>query len=518
MLPKINPTKTSNWSKLKELCLDGAQSNAEALVVPLSTGGVTIDFSKQNINDSVLDHLINFADEFDLKHAKKVLFSGGKINETENRAVLHTALRDFKSDSIVVEGENVLSTIRNERDKLADFVDSIHTKKLKGFSGKDYKYIVNIGIGGSDLGPNMVVEALKDYHVSNYSFHFVNNVDPNCASDVLRAINLEETLFIVVSKTFTTQETLYNADYFKEKLLALYNGDYSAIHHHFIGVSSNPELAKTYGIASENVFQMWDWVNGRFSLWSAVGISIALAIGNDNYISLLKGAESVDTHFLEEPTEKNIPTLMALLGIWHVNFKGAQSEAIIPYSQRLSKFVSYLQQAAMESNGKNIDRNGDPINYQTSPVIWGDVGTNAQHSFFQLLHQGTMIVPLDIIAIKDSKKCKKGNKLLLANAIAQGEALRYGKKDEQATALPHQTFSGKKPITTITLDNLTPFNLGALIALYEHKIFVQGVLWNVYSFDQWGVELGKQIAKTILEDKHESLSSSTKNLIKHLEI
>ncbi len=518
MLSKLNPSKSKSWKTILKL----TSNNNNELEInkffneKIGLGSLTFDFTKHLAPTNVFELLISLCDETNIDDAKELLFSGGKINETEDRAVLHCALRDFHSETIMVNNLNVIPEIKRERERVKIFTQQFHDNLLKGYSGKPFKFIVNIGIGGSDLGPDMVVEALKDYKISNHKFYFVNNVDPQCAEDVLSQINLEETLFVVVSKTFTTQETLSNANYFKNKVLSQYSGKLESINNHFIAVTANPIKANEYGINSKNIFQMWDWVNGRFSLWSSVGITIALSIGYDQFLQFLKGAEKADIHFKNTPKNRNAPVIMALLGIWHTNFKNIQSEVIIPYSQRLSKFVPYLQQAAMESNGKSIDRNGERVTYNTSPVIWGDVGTNAQHSFFQMLHQGTSNIPMDIIIIKNSISVEAGHRLLNANAVAQGEALRFGKPDISVNK--HQDFEGQKSVTNIILEELSPDSLGALIACYEHKIFVQGIIWNIYSFDQWGVELGKQIAKTILEDKHESLSSSTKNLIQHLEI
>ncbi len=472
-----------------------------------------VDFSKNRITEETMQLLLQLADEVNLKDAIGKYYGADTINQTEGRAVLHTALRAKESDIITVDGENVVPKVYEVKRHIKKFTDSIVSGESKGYTGKSFTDVVNIGIGGSDLGPAMVTEALKFYK-NHLKVHFVSNVDGDHVQEVLKELNPETTLFVVVSKTFTTQETLSNATTIKEWFLR--SGSQKDVAKHFAAVSTNAEKIAEFGIAKENVFPMWDWVGGRFSLWSAVGLSIALAIGFENFNALLKGANEMDEHFKNEDFDKNIPVVLALLSIWYNNFYGAETEAVIPYTQYLGRFSAYLQQGIMESNGKSVDRDGNRVNYETGTIIWGEPGTNSQHAFFQLIHQGTKLIPADFIGFKKSLygNTDHHNKLM-ANFFAQTEALMNGKTGEEVRAeleaknmsfdeiqklLPFKVFEGNNPTNTILIDKLTPNSLGALIALYEHKIFVQGVLWNIFSYDQWGVELGKQLAGTTLKD------------------
>ena len=469
-----------------------------------------VDFSKNRITEETLQLLLKLADEAQLKDAIGMYFGGETINQTEGRAVLHTALRAKETDTVIVNGENVIPEIYNVRRKIKEFTESVISGERKGYTGKPFTDVVNIGIGGSDLGPAMVTEALK-YYKNHLNVQFVSNVDGDHVQEVLRTINPETTLFVIVSKTFTTQETLSNATTIKKWFLE--STSQEDIAKHFAAVSTNTIKISEFGIDADNVFPMWDWVGGRFSLWSAVGLSIALAVGYENFESLLHGAHEMDDHFRNESFDKNIPVILSLLSIWYNNFYKAESEAIIPYTQYLNRFSAYLQQGIMESNGKSIDRSGNNINYQTGTIIWGEPGTNSQHAFFQLMHQGTKLIPSDFIGFKKSLygHTDHHNKLM-ANFFAQTEALMNGKTPEEARIelesknmseeeiqklLPFKVFAGNNPTNTILIDKLTPRSLGSLIAMYEHKIFVQGIIWNIFSYDQWGVELGKKLAKTI---------------------
>ena len=457
--------------------------------------------------------LLQLADEVNLKGAIDDYYNGGHINETEGRAVLHTALRAKKDDEVLVDGVNVMPEVYEVKEHIKEFTNAVISGELKGYTGKPFTDVVNIGIGGSDLGPAMVTEALKFYK-NHLSVHFVSNVDGDHVHEILKNLDSETTLFVVVSKTFTTQETLSNATTIKKWFLK--HGTQEDIAKHFAAVSTNSEKIAEFGIDAANVFPMWDWVGGRFSLWSAVGLIIALAVGYDNFNALLEGAHETDVHFKESDFSENIPVVMALLSVWYNNFYGAETEAIIPYAQYLSRFSAYLQQGIMESNGKSVDRAGNAVNYETGTIIWGEPGTNSQHAFFQLIHQGTKLIPTDFIGFKYSLHGDKDHhNKLMANYFAQTEALMNGKtKDEVVKELkekdlteseidklaPFKVFAGNKPTNTVLIDKLTPKSLGALIALYEHKIFVQGIIWNIFSYDQWGVELGKQLAGTILKD------------------
>ena len=467
-----------------------------------------------------------------MKEAIAQYFGGEIINQTENRAVLHTALRAPESAVIKVDGENVIPEVYEVKNKIKNFTNEVISGERKGFSGKAFTDVVNIGIGGSDLGPVMAVEALQFYK-NHLNLHFVSNVDGDHVNEVIKKLNPETTLFLIVSKTFTTQETLSNSETIKEWFLK--SASQEDIAKHFVAVSTNIQKVTEFGINPDNVFPMWDWVGGRFSLWSAVGLSIALAVGFDNYNDLLKGANEMDDHFKSTELDENIPVILALLSVWYNNFFGAESEALIPYTQYLQKLAPYLQQATMESNGKSVGRDGKPVNYQTGTIIWGEPGTNSQHAFFQLIHQGTKLIPTDFIGfVKPLYGNEDHHDKLMSNFFAQTEALLNGKTPAQVQAefdkqglsaekaaylLPFKVFTGNKPTNTILIQKLTPKSLGSLIALYEHKIFVQGVIWNIFSFDQWGVELGKQLANSILDEINsktvKSHDSSTSFLLNH---
>lgn len=521
-LNKINPQQTDIWKKLTAHYEETKGTHLRSLFssdvkraekFTLQWNDFLFDYSKNRISEETMQMLFKLADEVNLKGAIKDYFGGDLINETEGRAVLHTALRAKKDDVVLVDGENVMPEIYEVKEHIKEFTDSVINGDLKGYTGKAFTDVVNIGIGGSDLGPAMVTEALKFYK-NHLSIHFVSNVDGDHVHEVLKTIDPETTLFVVVSKTFTTQETLSNATTIKKWFLK--HGTQEDIAKHFAAVSTNSEKIAEFGIDAANVFPMWDWVGGRFSLWSAVGLTIALAVGYDNFDALLQGANDTDIHFKETEFSENIPVVMALLSVWYNNFYGAETEAIIPYAQYLSRFSAYLQQGIMESNGKSVDRAGNTVGYETGTIIWGEPGTNSQHAFFQLIHQGTKLIPTDFIGFKHSLHGDKDHhNKLMANYFAQTEALMNGKTKEEVVAelktkylseseidklAPFKVFSGNKPTNTILMEKLTPKSLGALIALYEHKIFVQGVIWNIFSFDQWGVELGKQLAGTILND------------------
>ena len=521
-LPKINPTTTKAWSKLishfnatkKEHLKDLFKLDADrATKFSIEWKDFYLDFSKNRITSETQSLLLQLAEEVKLKEAIGSYYSGDIINQTEGRAVLHTALRAKKGDSIFIDGKNVVPEVYEVKKQISVFSEAIISGAKKGYTGKAFTDVVNIGIGGSDLGPAMITEALKFYK-NHLKVHFVSNVDGDHVNEILKELNPETTLFVVVSKTFTTQETLSNATTIKQWFLK--HASQKDIATHFAAVSTNTEKIAAFGIAKENVFPMWDWVGGRFSLWSAVGLSVALAVGYENFEQLLKGANEMDVHFKEAPFKENIPVTLALLSIWYNNFYNADTEAIIPYTQYLHRFSAYLQQGIMESNGKSVDRLGKKTSYQTGTIIWGEPGTNSQHAFFQLIHQGTKLIPADFIGYKNSLHgdTDHHNKLM-ANFFAQTEALMNGKTEEEVrlelnesnltkeeidTLAPFKVFEGNKPTNTILIDKLTPKSLGALIAMYEHKIFVQGIIWNIFSYDQWGVELGKQLAKNTLKD------------------
>ena len=520
-LKKINPTQTSAWKSLefhfdeiKNIEMGEMFKNGKkATDFTINWNDFTIDFSKNRINKKTLDLLCDLASQCDLKNAIEQQFKGKEINETENRAVLHTAVRSDGNEKIMVNNKDIIPSILESRYKIRNFTNGILSGEIKGFTNKPFTDVVNIGIGGSDLGPAMVVEALKFYS-SKLKSHFVSNVDGDHVLEVLKELNPETTLFIIVSKTFTTQETLSNARTIRNWLVKTIGE--SSVQNHFAAVSTNAVAIENFGIKAEYVFSMNDWVGGRFSLWSSVGLSISLSIGYKNFESLLDGARKMDVHFKQAPFEKNIPIVLALISIWYNNFFKSETEAVIPYSEYLSKLPAYLQQAVMESNGKTVDRNGQDISYQTGNIIWGNTGTNSQHAFFQLIHQGTKLIPCDFIGFKKPlhKENTQHNKLM-SNFFAQTEALMMGKssleveselnkselnEDQIKFLLPFKIFDGNKPSNTILIEKLSPESLGSLISMYEHKIFVQGIIWNIFSYDQWGVELGKQLASKILNE------------------
>lgn len=472
---------------------------------------LTIDYSKNLISTDLMNLLCQYARASDIDTSIKAMFDGDKINITENRAVLHTALRSDASQNLNIDGVDIIKQVHNELEKMNRFVSAIHDKSHKGWTGKPIDTFVNIGIGGSDLGPKMVVDALTEYHLADIRTFFISNVDYQSIDELLKIINPETTLFIISSKSFTTIETQTNAETLKAWMQ---ESGCKEIDKHFIAVSNNLEATKKFGINSENVFQMWDWVGGRFSLWSAIGLPIALTIGFNNFKLLLSGAHEMDEHFKQTPLENNIPVILALIDYWYSNFFDAETHAFIPYDESLKLFPDYLSQLFMESNGKSASLSGHRIDYKTMPVTWGSVGTNSQHAFFQLLHQGTHTVPVDFLAPLIKKGNEKHHTLLLANCFAQSQALMLGEDN----ADPHKNFTGNKPSTTILYSELTPKTLGSLLAMYEHRTFVQGLLWQINSFDQWGVELGKKLATTIYENLNsqtidEEMDSSTKNLI-----
>ena len=523
-LENTNPTTTQAWKKLTQHFQENQHTTLKELFAKDANRAATyslqwndflIDYSKNNITAETVSLLLELADEVKLKDAIAKYFKGDLINQTEGRAVLHTALRAKETDTVLVAGQNVVPEVYAVKNHIKKYTEAVVSGVAKGYTDKAFTDVVNIGIGGSDLGPAMVTEALKFYK-NHLKTHFVSNVDGDHVQEVLRDLNPETTLFVVVSKTFTTQETLSNATTIKKWFLDQEGTTQADIAKHFAAVSTNTAKIAEFGIAAENVFPMWDWVGGRFSLWSAVGLSIALSVGYEHFDALLSGANAMDEHFRTADLEENIPVVLALLSVWYNNFYGAETEAIIPYTQYLSRFSAYLQQGIMESNGKRVGRDGKPVNYQTGTIIWGGPGTNSQHAFFQLIHQGTKQIPADFIGYKKSLYGNTDHhQKLMANFFAQTEALMNGKtkkevKQELAAKklstkeiealLPFKVFTGNKPTNTILIEQLTPKSLGALIALYEHKIFVQGVLWNIFSYDQWGVELGKQLATAILKD------------------
>lgn len=525
MLPRINPTNTQAWFLLKKhhdeemsrrhmrdlFAADKERFHKFSLVL----GDILFDYSKNIISQKTLQLLLQLADDCKLNDAIHEMFAGIRINETEQRSVLHTALRNFSDSAILVEGKDIMPMIRKVQRHMKDFCEQVHSGKWKGYTGKKIRYIVNIGIGGSDLGPYMVTEALRPYRKNGIESFFVSNVDGTHIAETLKKVNPEETIFLVASKTFTTQETMTNAHTARNWFLEQAKTE-AHIAKHFVALSTNEKDVTAFGIDKANMFEFWDWVGGRYSLWSAIGLSIALTIGYENFEQLLKGAYAVDEHFKKEKFDKNIPVLMALIGIWYTNFFGAQSEAILPYDQYLHRFAAYFQQGNMESNGKSIDRSGNPVNYATGPVIWGEPGTNGQHAFYQLIHQGTLLIPCDFIAPALSHNAIGDHHVkLLSNFFAQTEALMNGKsengvkvelmkanknEEEIKKLAPFKIFDGNNPTNSILVKEITPYSLGSLIALYEHKIFVQGVIWNIFSFDQWGVELGKQLANQILPE------------------
>ena len=521
-LSRINPAQTKAWTALQDHFNQDNTSDIKSLFESESNrakdfsiqwNNFYVDYSKNALSKKTMDLLIDLSKEVGLSEAIAHYFNGTAINETESRAVLHTALRDKDATPINVDGENIIPQIREVKAQMKAFSNDIINGTKRGYTGKAFTDVVNIGIGGSDLGPAMVVEALKFYK-NHLKVHFVSNVDGDHVQEVIRELNPETTLFVVVSKTFTTQETLSNATTIKNWFLE--TASQEDVAKHFAAVSTNTQKISDFGIVPAHVFTMWDWVGGRFSLWSAVGLSIALAVGYDHFEAMLDGAFEMDQHFKHSPIKENIPVVLSLISIWYANFHKAETQAIIPYTQYLSRFSAYLQQGIMESNGKCFDRSGNRVSYETETVIWGEPGTNSQHAFFQLMHQGTKLIPADFIGFKKSLHgdTDHHNKLM-ANFFAQTEALLSGKTRTQvdqefaekgtdpalaAKVAPFKVFEGNKPTNTLLIDQLTPETLGSLIALYEHKIFVQGVIWNIFSYDQWGVELGKQLATNILSD------------------
>lgn len=540
-LDNSSPLKTISWKALEkhfdEIHLQSMkqmfqEDASRAEKFSIHWNDFLVDFSKNRINDQTLKLLLNLAEEMKLKSAISSYFEGETINKTEDRAVLHTALRASESSVIEVNGINIVPEIVEVKSKIKNFTNEITSGIRKGYTGKQFTDVVNIGIGGSDLGPAMVVEALQ-YYQNHLNLHFISNIDGDHVQELFKKINPETTLFVIVSKTFTTQETLTNSETIRQWFLK--SASQKDVAKHFVAVSTNIQKVTEFGIATENVFPMWDWVGGRFSLWSAVGLSISLSVGYENFEDLLKGANEMDEHFRTADFDQNIPIILALLSIWYNNFFDAESEAIIPYSQYLQKLTPYLQQGIMESNGKSVDRNGDQVNYQTGTIIWGEPGTNSQHAFFQLIHQGTKLIPTDFIGfLKPLHGNANHHDKLMSNFFAQTEALLNGKSEDQVRAefkkidystgraeflIPFKIFDGNKPTNTILIEKLSPKTLGSLIAMYEHKIFVQGVIWNIFSYDQWGVELGKQLASSILEEINSEVlnnhDSSTTSLLSY---
>ena len=541
-MKNINPTQTAAWQALQKhfdemkdvtiadlFAKDGDRFSKFSATFD---DQMLVDYSKNRITEETLAKLQDLAKECDLAGAIKSMFSGEKINRTENRAVLHVALRNRSNTPILVDGKDVMPEVNAVLEKMKTFSEAIISGEWKGYTGKAITDVVNIGIGGSDLGPYMVTEAPRPYK-NHLNMHFVSNVDGTHIAEVLKKVNPETTLFLVASKTFTTQETMTNAHSARDWFLKA-AGDEKHVAKHFAALSTNAKAVGEFGIDTANMFEFWDWVGGRYSLWSAIGLSIVLSIGFDNFVELLSGAHAMDKHFSTTPAEKNLPVLLALIGIWYNNFFGAETEAILPYDQYMHRFAAYFQQGNMESNGKYVDRNGKVVDYQTGPIIWGEPGTNGQHAFYQLIHQGTKMVPCDFIAPAITHNpLSDHHQKLLSNFFAQTEALAFGKSREvveqeyrdqgkdPATldyVVPFKVFEGNRPTNSILLREITPFSLGALIALYEHKIFTQGVILNIFTFDQWGVELGKQLANRILpelkDDKEiSSHDSSTNGLI-----
>ena len=541
-MKNINPTQTAAWQALQKhfdemkdvtiadlFAKDGDRFSKFSATFD---DQMLVDYSKNRITEETLAKLQDLAKECDLAGAIKSMFSGEKINRTENRAVLHVALRNRSNTPILVDGKDVMPEVNAVLEKMKTFSEAIISGEWKGYTGKAITDVVNIGIGGSDLGPYMVTEALRPYK-NHLNMHFVSNVDGTHIAEVLKKVNPETTLFLVASKTFTTQETMTNAHSARDWFLKA-AGDEKHVAKHFAALSTNAKAVGEFGIDTAIMIEFWDWVGGRYSLWSANGLSIVRSIGFDNFVELLSGAHAMDKHFSTTPAEKNLPVLLALIGIWYNNFFGAETEAILPYDQYMHRFAAYFQQGNMESNGKYVDRNGNVVNYQTGPIIWGEPGTNGQHAFYQLIHQGTKMVPCDFIAPAITHNpLSDHHQKLLSNFFAQTEALAFGKSREvveqeyrdqgkdPATldyVVPFKVFEGNRPTNSILLREITPFSLGALIALYEHKIFTQGVILNIFTFDQWGVELGKQLANRILpelkDDKEiSSHDSSTNGLI-----
>jgi glucose-6-phosphate isomerase len=548
MLKSANPSRTAVWRKLNEHfkqvkglhMKDLFSKDSERFAkFSLRFQDILVDYSKNRITEETMQLLVELANEAGLRDAIEKMFGGDKINETENRSVLHVALRNRADTPILAGGKDVMPDVNRVLDKMKDFSGRLQSGEWTGYSGQKITDIVNIGIGGSDLGPVMVTESLKPYAKYGISAHFVSNVDATHISETLKKLKPETTLFMIASKTFTTQETMTNAFTARKWFLAS-AGDEKHIAKHFIAISTNTEKVKAFGIDADNMFEFWDWVGGRYSLWSAIGLSIVCYIGFDNFSELLQGAYEMDLHFRTEPVESNIPVVLALIGIWYTNFFGCETEVILPYDQYMHRFPAYFQQGNMESNGKSIDRAGRPISYQTGPIIWGEPGTNGQHAFYQLIHQGTKLVPADFLAPAISHNpIGEHHAILLSNFFAQTEALMSGKVKEEVLAdlfeegknkeeikrlWPYRAFEGNRPTNSILFKQLAPRTLGSLIAMYEHKIFTQGVIWNIFSFDQWGVELGKQLAKKILPElkndqavaSHDSSTNGLINAFKEL--
>jgi glucose-6-phosphate isomerase len=542
MLPKINPTTTQAWKELQQHYAEMKQVHMKDLFrndpdrfkkYSMCSKDIVFDYSKNIITDKTLQLLLQLANECKLKEAIEAMYNGDTINETEGRSVLHVALRNFSKEPFYNDGKDIMPDIKKVLRQVKKISDNVHNGEWRGYTGKRIKYIVNIGIGGSDLGPLMVSEALKPYTVEGIETFFVSNVDGTHIAETLKKVKPERTLFLIASKTFTTQETMTNAHTARAWFLKKAK-DENFVAKHFVALSTNEKEVTKFGIDKANMFRFWDWVGGRYSLWSAIGLSISLTIGYKNFEELLKGAHDTDNHFRKESFEKNIPVLMALIGLWYTNFFGSQSEAILPYDQYLHRFAAYFQQGNMESNGKSADRNGEAIEYSTGPVIWGEPGTNGQHAFYQLIHQGTPLIPCDFIAPAQSHNpISDHHPKLLSNFFAQTEALMNGKTEEEAEKelekagmtkkqisklLPFKIFTGNRPTNSFLIKKITPHTLGQLVAVYEHKIFTQGIIWNIFSFDQWGVELGKQLANKILpelmnEEKVSGHDASTNGLI-----
>jgi glucose-6-phosphate isomerase len=535
MFPKVTPKDTKAWQELQnhyDKEMKGVHMRSLFAAEPnrfshhsLKLDDILFDYSKNIFNEKTLELLRSLAVESKVKEAMEAMFSGEKINMTENRSVLHTALRNLSGTPVCSDGKDVMPDVLRVLAQMKDFCGRIHSGAWKGYTGKKIKYIVNIGIGGSDLGPVMVTEALRPYWKEGMQAYFVSNVDATHIVETLKKVTPEETLFLIASKTFTTQETMTNAHSARDWFLKAAK-DEAHVARHFAALSTNEKEVVKFGIDKANMFEFWDWVGGRYSLWSAIGLSIALTVGYDNFETLLKGAHAADVHFRTTPFETNIPVTMALIGLWYTNFFGSQTEAILPYDQYMHRFAAYFQQGNMESNGKSVDRNGKPVGWHTGPVVWGEPGTNGQHAFYQLIHQGTLVIPCDFIApaISHNPLGDHHNKLL-SNFFAQTQALMNGKTKEELEAekvpaelIPYKGFSGNRPTNSFLIKEITPFSLGELIALYEHKIFVQGVIWDIFTFDQWGVELGKALAGKILpelahDETISSHDSSTNGLI-----
>ncbi len=542
MLAKINPTKTKAWKKLKEhhkrmkdhhMVDLFRQDPARFSKFSTRFEDIFLDYSKNRITPETVRLLLGLARECKVGDAMKKMFAGDKINETENRAVLHVALRNRSNSPVYVDGSDIMPEVNAVLKQMERFSEAILSGQWKGYTGKGITDVVNIGIGGSDLGPVMVTEALRPYWKPPIKAHFVSNVDGTHMAETVKRLSPETTLFIIASKTFTTQETMTNALTARRWFLDVAK-DEAQVKHHFVAVSTNEEAVRKFGIDPANMFRFWDWVGGRYSLWSAIGLPITCTIGFENFVELLKGAHAMDVHFREAPFETNIPVLLALIGVWNTNFLGAETEAILPYDQYMHRFPAYFQQGNMESNGKYVDRSGREVRYPTGPVIWGEPGTNGQHAFYQLIHQGTRLIPCDFIAPAISHNpVGEHHQILLSNFFAQTEALMKGKtkkevaeelkrsgvgEEEIRKLLPHKIFIGNRPTNSILVKKITPGTLGRLVAMYEHKIFVQGVIWNIFSFDQWGVELGKELARKILPELKDvkevaTHDSSTKGLI-----